>query len=827
MSNYNFKEIEKRWLKHWEDEKVFQALLEKEKEKFYILIMFPYPSGKIHIGHVRNYMLGDLIARYKKMKGYNVLNPIGWDAFGLPAENAAIEKGIHPAKWTYQNIDHMKSQLKRLGFSYDWDREVATCNEDYYKWNQWFFVKFFERGLAYKKKSSVNWCSKCGTVLANEQVIDGLCWRCDTTVELKELEQWFVKITEYADALLDDHEILKDNWPERVLTMQKNWIGRSEGVNVNFKLHNEEDFPIFTTRPDTIYGVTFMALSPEHPYVKAILNEADDSLRKKLDDFLNKVRKEDIEKRRSGDYEKEGLFTGKYVTNPLNKKKVPLYLANFVLMEYGTGAIMAVPAHDQRDFEFARKYDIPVEVVIHPEGEDLDPEKMEEAFIDDGIMIHSEPFDGKGNREAMGLIMDYIEEKEYGKRAIHFRLKDWLVSRQRYWGTPIPIIYCEKCGPLPVPEEDLPVVLPKDIKLEAEGGSALTRCEDFLNTKCPKCDGPAKRETDTMDTFVDSSWYYARYCSPHFSEKPFKREDADYWMNVDQYIGGIEHAILHLLYSRFYNKVMKDLDLLEPKEPFKRLLTQGMVIKDGQKMSKSKGNVVDPDDMIEKYGVDTVRLFILFAAPPEKDLDWSDKGVEGASRFINRLWKYINEKMEIIKKHKDHVIELNSLTEEQKRLYTLLNKTVKKFTDDLEKTYHFNTSVASMMEFFNELSRYNFKDDNDGILLSEICKKCLLVLYPYIPFLTEELWHMIEYEGYLYQQQWPEFNPDFLAFNTYIMVVQVNGKIRSKIDTALDTEPDEMKEIALNDDKVKEWTNGKEIVKVIPVKNKLVNIVVK
>ena len=827
MTGYNFKKIESKWIKYWDDKNIFQSSQEQDKEKYYVLVMFPYPSGRIHMGHVRNYVIGDLIARYKRMKGFNVIHPIGWDSFGMPAENAAIQEQIHPAKWTDENIDYMKSQLKKIGLSYNWDREVATCKQDYYKWNQWFFLKFLEKNLAYKKKSAVNWCPECNTVLANEQVIEGKCWRCESDVVQKKLEQWFFKITDYAEQLLNDHKLLEGSWPERVLVMQKNWIGKSIGVMVNFKLEDNKEFPIFTTRPDTIYGVTFMALSPEHPLVEDILNNTDEKLRRELIKFIDKVKKENIAKRISQDYEKEGIFTGKHVINPLNSQKIPLYLANFVLMEYGTGAIMAVPAHDQRDFEFAKKYDIPIEVVIQPEGEKLDPAKMAEAYIEDGIQVNSAQFDGKSNKEAMELIMDYIEEQKMGERTIQYRLKDWLISRQRYWGTPIPVIYCDKCGMVPVPEKDLPVKLPIDIDIDTKEGSPLAKCREFVNTACPKCNSPAKRETDTMDTFVDSSWYFARYCSSKNDKEPFTKQEADYWMPVDQYIGGIEHAILHLLYSRFFNKVMKDLGLLEAKEPFSKLLTQGMVIKDGAKMSKSKGNVVDPDDMISKYGADALRSFILFASPPEKDLEWSDKGIEGSFRFINRLWRFINEKIEKIKKYKDKSPDTASFNEKQKDLYTFLNKTIKKVTGDMEETFHFNTSIASVMEFLNELTKYDFKDKNDYILLNEIIRKLLIILNPFVPFLAEELWQRTGYDKTVYEQNWTTYNKNFLAFNTYTLVIQVNGKIRSRLDIELDTDPDKMKEIALNDEKIKQWIDGKEILKVIPVKNRLVNIVVK
>ncbi len=826
MREYNFKEIENKWLKYWEENKVFKTKYDKDKKKYYVLVMFPYPSGRIHMGHVRNYVIGDLIARFKRMNGYNVLHPIGWDAFGLPAENAAINKGIHPAKWTYENIEYMKSQLKKIGISYDWDREIATCDEEYYKWGQWFFIKFYEKGLAYRKKSNVNWCPKCKTVLANEQVIDGKCWRCNTEVVQKDLEQWFFKITDYAEELLKDHKLLEGKWPERVLLMQKNWIGRSEGITVNFKFEDGKDLPIFTTRPDTIYGVTFMALSPESPIVDYILSKVDEKKKEEIINFVEEVKKESIEKRRSGDYDKKGLFTGLYVINPLNNDKIPLYLANFVLMEYGTGAIMAVPAHDERDFQFAKKYNIPIKVVIEPENKKLDPEKMENAYTESGIMKNSAQFNGMKNKEAMEKIKDYIEEKGFGKRTVNYRLKDWLISRQRYWGNPIPIIYCDKCGIVPVPEKDLPVKLPTDVKFEFEGGSPLAKNEKFIKTKCPKCGGEARREVDTMDTFVDSSWYYARYCSPHYDKLPFEKEEANYWMNVDQYIGGIEHAILHLLYARFFNKVMKDLGLLENEEPFAALLTQGMVIKDGAKMSKSKGNVVDPDDMIEKYGADTLRLFILFAAPPERDLEWSDKGIEGSFRFIKRVWNFIQSNLENIKNISEN-IDITSLSDKQRKLYILLNITIKKVTDDLNGDFHFNTSISTIMELINEITKYQFKTEEDFSLLKYIIKRLLIILSPFTPFLTEELWQEIGFEKTIFKHGWIKYDKSHLSFNTYTMVIQINGKVRSKIEIEKGTSPEKMKELALNDEKIKKWIENKEIIKIIPVKDKLINIVIK
>ncbi|MBN1899576.1 MAG: leucine--tRNA ligase [Spirochaetes bacterium] len=822
---YNFDHIEKKWIKIWEEKRTFHAHIKNDKKKFYCLVMFPYPSGRIHIGHVRNYVIGDVIARFKRMKGFNVLHPIGWDGFGMPAENAAIDKGIHPAKWTKDNIEHMRSELKRLGISYDWERELATCDEEYYKWNQWFFLKLLEKGLAYKKKSFVNWCQRCQTVLANEQVIEGKCWRCDTTVEQEKLDQWFFKITSFADQLLDDHRIIQKGWPQRVLVMQKNWIGRSEGIMVNFKFQNK-DFPIFTTRPDTIFGVTFMALSPEHPVVEEIIEQSSKKKKEEIIKFLNKVKKEDIEKRRSGEYEKEGVFTDLYVINPLNNDKIPLYIANFVLMEYGTGAIMAVPAHDQRDFEFAKKYKIPIKVVIQSEGKQLNPDKMKEAYLEKGIQVNSGSFNGLDNCQAMQKIMDFIEKKDLGKRTINYRLKDWLISRQRYWGTPIPVIYCKKCGLVPVREKDLPVRLPEDVKFSHKGGSPLARTELFIKTICPKCGGEARRESDTMDTFVDSSWYYARYTSPNETTLPFNKKNITYWMPVDQYIGGIEHATMHLLYARFFYKIIRDLGLAEGDEPFINLLTQGMVIKEGAKMSKSKGNVVDPDKFINKYGADALRLFILFASPPEKDLDWTDKGIEGTSRFINRLWTFINTHIKRIESIPNKNLNPDDLIDTRKELFILLNQTIKKVTDDIENDFHFNTAIASIMEFLNALSKFVYKSETDLILLKLALKNMLLLIRPFAPFISEELGHHKAFD-LNDQPAWPDYDKNFVRFDSYTMIIQINGKVRGKITAPLGLSEDKMKELALSDPGTQKWLKDKDIEKVIPIKNKLVNIVVK
>ncbi|WP_287007293.1 leucine--tRNA ligase, partial [Candidatus Aquicultor secundus] len=643
---YNHKAIEEKWQKRWGEEDIYRTVEDPSKPEKYILEMFPYPSGNLHMGHVRNYSIGDVVARYNKMNGYNVLHPIGYDAFGLPAENAAIKRGIPPQKWTFSNIESMREQLKQLGLSYDWSREVVTASPDYYKWGQWMFLKFYERGLAFRKKATVNWCPGCETVLANEQVVAGVCWRCGTPAELRELEQWFFKITDYAERLLDDLELL-DGWPERVRIMQRNWIGKSEGAYVDFQIKgSDRKITVFTTRPDTLYGATFFLLAPEHPMVDELVKGTDYEAGAR--EFRHKVARETEIDRTSAEKEKNGFFTGVYVINPVNGEELPVYLADYVLMGYGTGAVMAVPAHDQRDFEFATKYGLPIRIVIQPAGEMINPTMMAQAFEGEGVMVNSGPFDGTPQTEGVKNVTEYLQKKGVGEPAINYRLRDWLISRQRYWGNPIPMVYCEKCGLVPVNEDDLPVILPENIEITGVGGSPLSRDADFVNTTCPKCDGPAKRETDTMDTFIDSSWYFLRYCSPHEDTLPFARDAVDYWMPVDQYIGGIEHAVLHLLYSRFFTKVLYDMGMVSVVEPFVNLLTQGMVIKDGAKMSKSKGNVVDPGKIIGKYGADTARLFILFASPPEKELEWSDRGVEGSYRFLNRVWRLVEDNKKLV-----------------------------------------------------------------------------------------------------------------------------------------------------------------------------------
>lgn len=759
-----------------------------------------------------------MIARYKTMSGFNVLHPMGWDAFGLPAENAAIQRGIHPAKWTWSNIDHMREQLKGLGLSYDWQREVATCHHDYYKWGQWLFLKLYEKGLIYKKKAPVNWCEKCQTVLANEQVKEGLCWRCDSEVVTKDLSQWFVKITDYADVLLQDLALLQ-GWPERVKTMQENWIGRSEGAELDFSLAgSDEKITVYTTRPDTVYGVSYLVLAPEHPLVEKLVQGTE--YEEKVLQFVNKVRNQN-EMTRTNEAEKEGMFIGSYVINPFNGEKAELWIANYVLMQYGTGAVMGVPAHDVRDFEFAKKYNLPIKRVIAAQKDDVS--ELQEAYTSVGVLINSDRFTGLDNQKAMQEVVAYAEEKGFGSRKINYRLRDWLVSRQRYWGNPIPFIYCEHCGLVPVPEKDLPVLLPEDADFQNDtGGSPLARCESFVQTVCPKCGAPAKRETDTMDTFICSSWYYLRYTDPRNQELPFAKEKVNYWMSVDQYIGGIEHAILHLLYARFFTKVLADLGLVKAREPFANLLTQGMVIKDGSKMSKSKGNVVDPDKIVRDYGADTARLFMLFAAPPERDLEWSDKGVEGAFRFLNRVWRLVDEyKDEIIKSDSAFVLK----DEADKEMIKAVHKTIKKVTEDISR-FSFNTAISSIMELVNALYLQREKNNNTSLWKYSL-ENLLLLLAPFAPHMTEELWRDLGKEESIHRQSWPVYQEEYTVEDKVTVVIQVNGKVRGKIEVIADLAKEEMESAALAEEKIAAAVAGKNIVKVIVVPNKLVNIVVK
>jgi leucyl-tRNA synthetase len=819
---YEFKSVEERWQRSWHEQKTFKVTEDPSKQKYYCLEMFPYPSGRIHMGHVRNYAIGDVVSRYKRMRGFNVLHPMGWDSFGLPAENAAIKHGIHPSKWTLENIAFMRDkQLKRLGLSYDWDREVATCLEDYYRWNQWIFIKMFERGLAYKKLSYVNWCPSCSTVLANEQVEDGLCWRCSSVVAHKELDQWFFKITAYAEELLAFCDKLT-GWPERVLTMQRNWIGKSVGVEVDFTIEGTgQKLAIFTTRQDTLFGVTFMSIAPEHPMLESLIRgkkEADE-----VRAFVQRVMREDKAARTDENREKEGVFTGAYAINPLNNENVPIWVGNFVLMEYGTGAIMSVPAHDQRDFDFAKKYGLPIRVVIQNPEKTINADAMKQAYIEDGIMAGSGRFDGMTNTLAKDRIADHIEQGRLGKRTVNWRLRDWGISRQRYWGTPIPIIYCDACGVVPVPEKDLPVRLPMDVELTGKGRSPLAESAAFRETTCPKCGSKARRETDTMDTFVDSSWYFLRYCSPREDKAPFDKKAAGYWMGVDQYIGGIEHAVLHLLYARFFTKVIRDLGLFDGDEPFQNLLTQGMVIKDGAKMSKSKGNVVDPDHILTKYGADTARLFSLFAAPPERDLEWSDAGVEGASRFLHRVWAIVYKHSAVIKNVKPAGLEARG-----DKLYRKTHLTIKKVTEDIEREFHFNTAIAALMEMVNEMYDYTAGGVADKQLpvLRSAVDALTLLLAPFAPHFAEELWESLGSKTSIANAPWPQYDPDALVASEITVVVQVNGKVRAKLTLPAGATDKTIEAAALAEPKVKEFTNNKSLKKIIVVQGKLVNIVV-
>ncbi|MBW2038927.1 MAG: leucine--tRNA ligase [Deltaproteobacteria bacterium] len=821
---YNPYQIEEKWQRYWEQERLFRALEDSGREKYYLLEMFPYPSGKLHMGHIRNYSIGDVVARYKMMRGYNVLHPMGWDAFGMPAENAALENKIHPAKWTYDNISYMKYQLKRMGFSYDWGRELATCDVDYYKWEQWIFIKMYERGLAYRKKALVNWCKECQTVLANEQVEGGRCWRCHGEVDKKELEGWFFRITAYAEELLESCDKLP-GWPERVIAMQKNWIGKSVGVEVDFPLEDGKGaITVFTTRQDTLCGATFMVLAPEHPLVLELCKGRREEAEVRT--FVERVKRQDLITRTAEEMEKEGVFLGTYCVNPLTGRRMPIYTGNFVLMEYGTGAIMAVPTHDQRDFEFAKKYGIPIIVVIQPPGEELDPATMTEAYTDDGVMVNSGPFDGMGNRHAMEAIADYLEEKGIGRKAVNYRLRDWEISRQRYWGTPIPIIYCDRCGVQPVPEEDLPVVLPMDVELKESGRSPLPDLRSFVKTTCPRCQGPARRETDTMDTFVESSWYFSRYTCPDYDQGPLEGKRLEYWMPVDQYIGGIEHAILHLLYARFFTKVLRDMGIVSFDEPFTNLLTQGMVIKDGAKMSKSKGNIVDPDDMIEQYGADTTRLFSLFAAPPEKDLDWKEEGVEGSYRFLHRVWRLVYELRDNLldQPHPKGKVDLpRDLWEMRQKVH----KTIKKVTEDIER-FHFNTAIAAVMELVNHI--YQTKDEIEDTpsaksVWQETLESLVLLLSPFVPHIAEELWEALGKEDSARKAPWPEYDPKAIVEDEIIIVVQVNGKLRDRLLVPPSAEEEQIKDTALASPKVRRHIEGKEVKKTIFVPKKLVNIV--
>lgn len=826
MEKYIPQEIEKKWQHIWEESKCDCCHEDDKKPPYYVLEMFPYPSGNLHMGHVRNYTIGDVIARYRRMNGYNVLHPMGYDAFGMPAENAAIKHNIPPADWTFSNIANMTRQQKALGLSYDWDREVATCHEKYYKWTQWIFELLYKRGLAYRKEAKVNWCEKCNTVLANEQVIEGKCWRCDTPVVKKDLKQWFFKITDYADRLLEDLKLLP-GWPERVKTMQKNWIGRSEGLEFSFDIPSlQEKVAVYTTRPDTIYGVTFVVLPPEHPLVGKLLE--NNPKKEELEAFCEKVRNTSDIERTSTESEKLGMYTGVDCIHPLTGKPVQIWITNYVLYDYGTGAVMGVPTGDQRDWMFATKYNIPKIITLQPKDHELKLKEMDHAYEDkDGVLVNAGQFTGMEMHKAMKAIIDYMEEKGLGKRRVNYRLRDWLISRQRYWGAPIPIIYCPKCGEQLVPEDQLPVKLPEDVKFTAGAVSPLATSEKFVHCTCPKCGGPATRETDTIDTFVCSSWYFLRYTDARNDEKAWDPKKANHWMNVDQYIGGIEHAILHLMYSRFFMKVFYDAGLVDNVEPFERLLTQGMVLLDGSKMSKSKGNIVSPEEILAKYGADTGRLFILFAAPPERDLAWSDQGVEGSYRFLNRVWRIVHQYLDMAKDGE----EGRDYTEAEKELRMQEYKAITKVTDDIkgvDGNYAFNTAVSSIMEFVNAMYAYagSQKTIRKDVAV-EANQNLIKLLAPFTPHITEELWQICGFAGSVHTQEWPKVDESALVVDEIELPVQINGKVRDRITVPVEIDAAALKEKVLALPHIQELTAGKNIVKFIAIPKKIINIVVK
>ena len=819
---YNFREIEKKWQKYWADNNTFKMEEKPDMEKYYVLEMFPYPSGKLHMGHVRNYSIGDVVARFKNMQGYNVLHPMGFDSFGLPAENAAIKHGVAPDIWTWDNIHEMEEQLSELGLSYDWDREVCTCHPDYYKWMQWIFIQFYKKGLAYKKENPVNWCPDCQTVLANEQVVDGVCERCGAPVGKKNLSQWYFKITDYAERLLKNLDTL-DGWPNKVKIMQKNWIGKSVGAEVDFAIKDDErKLKIFTTRVDTLFGVTYMVLAPEHPYVNSLVEGTE--YEQAVKEYIDRCQHMSDIERTSTSNEKTGVFIGKYAINPVNGKEVPVYISDYVLMGYGTGAIMAVPAHDERDFDFATKFGLDIIPVVDPGNPDIDVNNLKEAFVAEGTMINSGKFDGMNNREAIEKVIEWVEEEGIGKATVNYRLRDWLISRQRYWGTPIPMIHCEHCGWVPEKEENLPVLLPTDIEFTGKGESPIATSKTFVDTVCPVCGAPAKREIDTMDTFLDSSWYFLRYCDPKNENEVFDKEKVKYWMNVDQYIGGVEHAILHLMYARFFQMALYDLGLVTDEEPFKNLLTQGMVNKDGKKMSKSLGNVVSPAEILEKYGADTARLFILFAAPPEKELDWSDAGVEGSFRFLNRVYRLVYE---TVQKYGFKTTDFEIRNDNDKQLNYMANYAVKKVSDDAGGRFQFNTAISTIMEFVNELYRYKeLPDVNEG-LINACIEKLVLILSPFTPHVCEEMWEYLGHTGSLYNVGWPAYDESALVKDSVEIVIQINGKVKEKMSVASGLGRDELQKTVMESEAAVRAVDGRNIVKVIAVPDKLVNIVVK
>ena len=818
---YDFASIESKWQKKWAEEKTYKVTEDKSKPKYYCLEMFPYPSGNLHMGHVRNYSIGDVIARFKTMHGYNVLHPIGWDSFGLPAENAAIKHKTPPAKWTKENIANMNRQLHAMGLSYDWDREVTTCLPEYYKWTQWFFLQFYKKGLAYKKGASVNWCPGCQTVLANEQVVEGKCERCDSVVEKKSLEQWFFKITEYADRLLKDLDKLQ-GWPNKVRVMQENWIGRSEGAILRFPVQESDDIiEVFTTRPDTVFGLSYMVLAPEHPLVEKLI--AGTKYEADVRAFVKEVQQMTEVERASTELEKKGIFIGAHVVSPADGKIVPILVGNYIIYEYGTGAVMGVPAHDERDFLFAKKYDLPITIVVMPEGKELRVEDMTEASKENGIMVNSGQFNGMKNEDAKKAIVDYLAEKGMGEMKVNFRLRDWLISRQRFWGAPIPIIYCDHCGTVPVPEDQLPVMLPHDVDFKPTGESPLKYMEEFVNTTCPICGRPARRETDTMDTFVCSSWYYLRYTDARNDKEAFAKENADHWMNVDQYIGGVEHAILHLLYARFFTKVLYDMGLVSVDEPFQNLLTQGMVLMDGSKMSKSKGNIVSAEAIIDKFGADTARLFILFAAPPERDLEWNDQAVEGCYRFINRVWRFVYD---YVQSRGCENAEAGELSRKDKDMRRLVHTTIKRVTDDAGTRFNFNTAISAIMELVNGLYQYREVAGYNKAVMAEAVDTLVLLLAPFIPHVTEELWQDLGHGESVHKQKWPVVDEAALVADEVTVIVQVNGKVRDKILMPVNLDKAETEKMVLAQPKIAEILTGKEVKKVVVVPDKLVNVVV-
>ena len=821
-------EIEKRWQENWEKNNVFHTPNDSKKPKYFALSMFPYPSGKLHMGHVRNYTITDVIARFKKMQGFNVLHPMGWDSFGLPAENAAMKHGADPAKWTDENIAYMTKQLKMLGLSYDWQREVTTCKPDYYKWTQWLFIQLYKKGLAYKKEAAVNWCDKCGTVLANEQVIDGKCWRCDSVVEKKYLSQWFFKITDYAERLLEDLDKLP-GWGDNVKTMQANWIGKSQGAIFRFKVKEIEglEVPVYTTRPDTVHGITYLVVAPEYKDIEKLTTPEN---KEKVEAYRANARKMTEIERLSTDRVKTGVPLGTHCINPFTGEEFPLWTADYALVEYGTGAVMAVPTHDTRDFDFAKKYNLPMKVVIAPEGKEgsINGNELTEAFTEEGVLVNSNEFDGMKNTEAKKAITQKAVDNGFGEFKTQYRLRDWLISRQRYWGAPIPMVYCDKCGIVPEKEENLPVMLPTDVDFSVVGKSPITTSKTFAETTCPVCGGKARREMDTMDTFVCSSWYYLRYSDPKNSELPFSKELVDHWLPVDQYVGGIEHAILHLLYSRFFTKALKDLGLLSFDEPFKNLLTQGMVLKDGSKMSKSKGNTVDPDEIFENYGADTARLFILSDSPPARDFDWSDAGVEGCYKFLNRVWRLVSDNQNDLTK--DYKLTF-PLTRENDDLVRTVHIAMKGITNDIANDFQFNTVISKYRELTNTIYDWRNKksdlNDEDKNVLSFAIISLIKLMAPVTVHMSEEIWHDLGGEGSIHEEKWCEWDENLAKASKITLVVQINGKVKDKIEADEGLNNDELQALALSSDRVKELTAGKEIVKVIVVPKKLVNIVVK